>query len=229
MQIHAETQRHNDNDDKAMKTSDTVLRKIYLSLYLKGLYVWEGVRNRAELQYIDPHSYGHQRCVFLVLQCCSTGGPGAYSLLDAGFLYRILSLTDLISKLHWGSQGPLLLGGGFLYHILSLPHLVSKLTDFLSSPSYIIVQSTTQSLEWHVWSSSSGNNCHAVHRSLSSGASVYECTIGFYLVPYCQPRLTTRFLLINAIGMCHFLPLHHFGMACLAGSMVSIQHYLIHR
>ena len=24
------------NDDKAMKTSDTVLRKIYLSLYLKG-------------------------------------------------------------------------------------------------------------------------------------------------------------------------------------------------
>ena len=45
------------------------------------------------------------------------------------------------------------------------------------SPSYIIVQSPTQSpsesLEWHVWSSSSGNNCHAVQWSLSSGASVY--------------------------------------------------------
>ena len=54
-----------------------------------------------------------------------------------------------------------------------------QLTDFLSSPSYIIVQSPTQSLEWHVWSSSSGNNCHAVHRSLSSGASGYECTMGF--------------------------------------------------
>ena len=25
------------------------------------------------------------------------------------------------------------------------------------------------SLDWHVWSSSSGNNCHAVHRPLSSG------------------------------------------------------------
>ena len=54
---------------------------------------------------------------------------------------------------------------------LSLPHLVSnpsdlQLSDFLSSPSYIIVQSPTHSLEWHVWSSSSGNNCHAVHRSL---------------------------------------------------------------
>ena len=57
-----------------------------------------------------------------------------------------------------------------------------QLTDFLSWPSYIRVQSPTQSLEWHVWSSSSGNNCHAVHRSLSSGASVYECTMRF--LPY---------------------------------------------
>ena len=74
-----------------------------------------------------------------------------------------------------------------------LPHLVSnssdlQLTDFLSPPSYIIVQSPTQSptqsLEWHVWSSSIGNNCHAVQRSLSSGASVYECIMGFYLVPF---------------------------------------------
>ena len=80
------------------------------------------------------------------------------------------------------------------------------------------------SLEWHVWSSSSGNNCHAVLRSLSSGASVYDCTMGFYLVPYCQPSPPLRFLPITAIGMCHFLPVHHFGMACLAGSEVNIQH-----
>ena len=69
--------------------------------------------------------------------------------------------------------------------------LDSKLTDFLSSPSYIIVQSPTQYLEWHVWSSSSGNNCHAVYSSCSSGASVYDCTAGFYLVPYCQPSTPT--------------------------------------
>ena len=44
----------------------------------------------------------------------------------------------------------------------------------------------TRSLKSHVWSSSSGNNCHAVHRSLSSGASVYERTMGFFqLVPFC--------------------------------------------
>ena len=111
MLIHAE---HNDT----INTSDTVLRKIYLSLYLKGLCVWEGFGDRTELQHIDPHSVGHQRCVFLVLHGCSTGGPRAH--LSAGC---------------WPP----------------LPHLVSnsselQLTDFLSSPSYIIVQSPTQYL-----------------------------------------------------------------------------------
>ena len=115
-----------------------------------------------------------------------------------------------------------------LWNMFSFLHLLSnssdlQLTDFLSPPSYIIVQSPTQFLEWHVWSSSSGNNCHAVHWSLSSGASVYESTMGFYLVSYRQPSPPTRFLLITAIWMYHFLPVHHFGMACLAGSKVNIQ------
>ena len=48
----------------------------------------------------------------------------------------------------------------------------------------------------------------------------------FYLVPFFQPSSPTRFLLITAIGMCHFLPVHHLGMACLAGSKVNIQHTL---
>ena len=135
--------------------------KKYTSHFIWKVYVWEGVGDRTELQHIDPHSDGHQRCVFLVLQGCSTWGSGTHSARCG----------------------------------LSLPHLVtngfSKLTDFLSSPSYIIVQSPTQSLEWHVWSSSSGNNCHAVHRSLSSDVSVYDCTTGFYLVPFCQPSPPT--------------------------------------
>ena len=38
-----------------------------------------------------------------------------------------------------------------------------------------------------------------------------------------QIRLRDFFRLL-AIGMCHFLPVHHFGMACLAGSKVNIQH-----
>ena len=42
---------------------------------------------------------------------------------------------------------------------------------------------TSVSLEWPVWSSSSGNNCHAVQRSLFSGASVYESIMGFLFLP----------------------------------------------
>ena len=65
---------------------------------MKGL---EGVGDRRELQHIVPHSYGHQRCVFLD---CSTGGLGA---LSAGCcsLYRILSLTHLISNSSWLAIG----------------------------------------------------------------------------------------------------------------------------
>ena len=139
---------------------------------------------------------------------CSTRGPGAQ--ISAVFIYHILSPTSGLQTQLGIPKAP---SAGWW---LSLPHHVSNSSDLQLwlpvSPSYIIVQSPTQSLEWHVWSSSSGNNCHAVHRSLSSGASVYTCTMGFYLVPYCQPSPPTWFLLITAIGMCHFLPVHHFGM-----------------
>ena len=163
-----------------IRRAKTSLKKYTSHLYCK-VCVWEGVGDRTELQYIDPHSYGHQRCVFLILLMLN-GGLGAHS---ASFLYCILSPTGLVPKLHRGSQGPLLLGGGFLYPILSLTHLISNsLTSFLielynSSIAHSI-------LEWHVCSSSNGNNCHAVQRSLSSGASVYECTRVIYLVPYFQ-------------------------------------------
>ena len=81
---------------------------------------------------------------------------------------------------------------------LSLPHVVynsarsptATLTSVLTKlyHSSTPTQSPTRFLESHVGSSSSRNNCHAVHRSLSSGASVYECTMGiFYLVPFHQP------------------------------------------
>ena len=99
----------NHNDD-TIKTSDTVLRKIYLSLYLKGS-MWEGVGDRTELQHIDPNSIGHNRVSF-PFSCAAQ--PGA--------------------------RGPTLMGSSFLYRILSPTGLVSKLIDFLSSPSYIIVQ-----------------------------------------------------------------------------------------
>ena len=77
------------------------------------------------------------------------------------------------------------------------------------------------SLEWPVWSSSSGNNYYAVHRSLSSGASLWS---GTFTLSHIISRAHLRdFFRLLAIGMCHFLPVHHLGMAFLAGSKAKIQ------
>ena len=133
---------------------------------------------------------------------------GLSSQLDDGFLYCILSPTGLQN--YWGPEGPFgrvwlslphLISNfsgpptqsgaprspsawcGFPYHISSLTPTatLTVLTELYNSSTS--TQSPTQSLEWHVWSSSSGNNCHAVHRSLSSGASVYECTMEILACP----------------------------------------------
>ena len=201
------------------------LKKKYTSHFICKSCVWEGVGDRTELQHIDPHSYGHQRCVFFVLQGCSTGSPGAHSA-GCG-----LSLPQLVTDGSPNSIGvPRAPSAGWW---LSLPHLVTNGSGLETNWHFVFTElynssiAHSISLEWHVWSSSSGNNCHAVHRSLSSGESVYDCTMGFYLVPFCQPSPPTRFLPITAIGMCHFLPVYHFGMACLAGSKVNIRHIVL--
>ena len=92
-----------------------------------------------------------------------------------------------LQLLNRGSWGPPLLGAGSLYSILSPTDLNFLCTElyYCFTPTqslHITGQRNMQlppSLEWHVWSSSSGNNCHAVHRSPSSGASVCDCTVGF--------------------------------------------------
>ena len=99
---------------------------MYLSLYCKGskrlfkVLWWKGVGDRTELQYIDPHSYGRQRYVFLVLQGCSTRGLGAHS---AGFLYHILSATSLDPNSIRAPRAPSA-WCGFPHHISSLPPTV---------------------------------------------------------------------------------------------------------
>ena len=120
----------NHNDD-TIKMCDTVLRKIYLSLYLKGLCVRGSWRPNRTATYWPPLWWPS---VFL---SCSPGllnrGPGGPTSLG----HVLISNSSDPQLLN---QGPTLLGAGFLYRILSPTGLVSKLTDFLSSSSYIIVQ-----------------------------------------------------------------------------------------
>ena len=115
MQLYRYTCIKNHNDDTIMKTSDTVLRKIYLSLYWKGC-VWEGVGDRTELQHIDLHSCGHQH-FFPILLGCSTGGLRP-SL--SGYWFSLPHLISNTSDPHLLSRGPK------AYSLLSLLHLVSN-------------------------------------------------------------------------------------------------------
>ena len=96
--------------------SDTVLRKIYLSLYLKCWYVRGSWRPNRTAIYWPPLLWPSALCL--------SRSPGLLNQRPGGPSARC-----------W----------------LSLPHLVTngsglQTTDFLSSPSYIIVQSPTQYL-----------------------------------------------------------------------------------
>ena len=150
---------------------------------LKVLLCERWVGDWTELQLIDPHSYGHNSVFFL---CCSTGGLGAQPLWDM-VLILASSLQLQLQLLNRGAWGLPLLGAGSLYSILS-----PTLSNFLCTELYYCFTPTQYlpttgqwimrlppSLEWHVWSSSSRNNCHAVHRLPFSGASVCDWTVGF--------------------------------------------------
>ena len=167
---------------------------MYLSLYCKGSKrVTQGLRVRGSWR-------PNRNCNIL------TPTPMAVNVVSFSFsrdaqpeAQRPTLLGDLLHliinfsapQLNRGPQAPSA-WCGFPYHISSITPPVSSLTATVltsvltsvltelynsSSPT----QSPTRSLKSHVWSSSSGNNCHAVHRSLSSGASVYECTMGIFL------------------------------------------------
>ena len=148
------------------------------------------------------------------------------TLLGAGFLYCILSATSLFPKLHRGSRGSPRPGVAFpnTSRLTPTPSLTGTVLTSVLTELYNSSKST-RSLKSHVLSSSSGNDCHAVHRSLSSGASVYECTMGIFFTSshFISQFLPTRFPLITAIKMCHRPAVHHLGMAFLAGSKAKIQ------
>ena len=135
----------NHNDTIIKQTSKVFFKKICTSHFIlrvwKGLLrvlLWEGVGDRTELQYIDPHSYGRQRCLSRSPDA-QPEARGLNFLLSAGFLYHILSAMGLQNysgpQLIRGSKGPF----GLVWP--SLPHLVyNSNSDFLSWLSYIIVQ-----------------------------------------------------------------------------------------
>ena len=141
-------QNHNDT----IKTSDTVLRKIYLSLYLKGLCVRRSWRPNKTATYwpptlmaisvsfpfswaAQPGAWGSSLsgCWFSLLHLISNSsdpnsqsGAWGLPLLGADFLYSIFSPTATDQSGAWGFP---LLGGGFLYCILFPSGLIPNSSD----------------------------------------------------------------------------------------------------
>ena len=175
-----------------------------------------------KLSYSDPHSYGLQRCVFLVLLMLNRRPWGPLYWVMAFFISSYQQ--PLWTPTHQGPKAFPTTTRPSPFPTLTGTVMTSVLTELYNSSTP--TQSLTRSLKSHVWSSSSGNNCHAVHRSLSSGASVYECTMGIFFTSFhfISQFPPTWFPLITAIRMCHLLPVHHLGMAFLAGSKVKIPH-----
>ena len=183
---------HNHNNTIKKKDERKLLYKnMYLSLYCKGskrlfkVCVWEWIGDRTETAIFWPP-------LLWPSALCLSRSPGLLNRRPRGPLCWVMAFfTASYQQLLWTltHQFPKAPSGwcGFPYHISSITPsptvtatvLTSVLTELYNSSTP--TQSPTRSLKSHVWSSSSGNNCHAVRRSLSSGASVYECTMGIFL------------------------------------------------
>ena len=206
---------------------------MYLSLYCKGskrvtqgLCVRGNWRPNRTAIYWPPFLWPSALCL--------SRSPGLVNRRSSGpaLCWMMAFFTASYHQLVWSPNSIGVPEGPFGRVWLSLPHLVynsvRSLTIWLLVLTELYIsstptQSSTQSLEWHVWLSSSGNICHAVQRSLSSGASAYACYMAFTLshfIRQIRPRDLFRLL---AIGMCHFLPVYHLGMACLPRPKVKIQ------
>ena len=187
--------------------------------------MWEGAGDRTETAIFWPPLLCRQRCVFLVLQGCSTGGPETHSAGWSATSYQQLLCTPTQSR----APSPF----GLVW--LSLPHLVYNSVRSLTATvwllswlSYIIVQHPLSRLLdfWNLMLDRHQEEItvmqfrgHSlpVHQSMSVP---WEFFTSSHFISQFPP---TRFPFITAIRMCHLLPVHHLGMAFLAGSKAKIQ------
>ena len=187
---------HN-KDDTLITTSDKVLRKIYLSLYLKGLCVRGSWRPNRTAAYW-PHSYGPQ-LLFPVLLGCSTGGLGAQPL------WVLVFSTASYLQLGWSPNSigvPRAPSAGCW---LSLPYLVSKkLLNFLctelynsSTPTQSLPITGHRNMHFHrFWNGMFDRHRAEITVMQFTGHSlpVHQFVTvpwDFNPVPYCQPSSPT--------------------------------------
>ena len=156
------------------------------------------------------------------------------TLLGAGFLYCILSATSQVPKLHRGSRGSFRPGVAFPYHIFvynSVSNSTATGTRTQLQPtvltsvllSNILVQRPLDR-PLDLWNRMFNRHQAEITvmqfrgHSLPVRQSMKVSWDFFSLSHFVSQFPPTRFPLLTAIGMCHFLPVHHLEMAFLAGS-----------
>ena len=145
---------------------------------------------------------------------CSTGGPEAHS---AGWWLSLLHLISNFSGPQTPSGFPRApsAGRGFLYHT-RLPPSPTLLQ--LPVTSVLIVQRPLD-----LWNSMFDHHQAEITVMQFTGALVWVYHGNFFNSSHFISQFPpARFPLITAIRMCHLLPVHHLGMAFLAGSKVKI-------
>ena len=190
--------------------------------------MWEGVGDRRETSIFWPP-------LLWPATLCLSRSP--YTQLEAqgltqlgdGFVYCILSATSLDPSSS-GPQGPKA-WCGFPYHNSSItPSPTVTLTSVLaelynsSRPLNRLLNLWNGMIDRHpieITVMQFTGHSLPVHQSMSVPWEFF--TSSHFISQFPPPR----FPLITAIRMCHFLPVHHLGMAFLAGSKAKIQHYVI--
>ena len=162
---------------------------------------------------------------------CSTRGPGVHS---AGCWLSLLHLISNFSGLQTPSgflRAPSA-GCGFPYHSRPTPppNLTWTVTWLLSWLSYVIVQCPLDP-PLDLWNCMFDRHQAEITVMQFTGHSLpvrqsmsvpWEFFTSSHFISQFPP---TRFPLITVIRMCHLLPVHHLGMAFLAGSKAEIQYY----
>ena len=195
--LYTHLQHHNDTiikthagiTDAMIKTQEDFFNKIFTSHFIAR--VWKGYsRFACERELETEHNWNILTPKLWPSALCLSCSPGLLNRSPAvhsagcwlSLLHFVHLRLQLYSPVHWLVE-------------LNCPPSVQFVGLILPSNSHAVIWtclhasaisgdrdvSLLLSLERPVWSSSSGNNCHAVQRSLSSDASVYESIMGFFL------------------------------------------------
>ena len=165
--------------NNTIKTSDTVLRKIYLSLYRKGC-VWEGVGGWTELQNIDPpNSSGYNSISFPFSWAAQPGAaqPGV----------RVFSTTSYL-QLVWSPNW--------------LNFLCSVLCN-CSTPTFLLCNCSTPTFVKVIfWYSSTGCTCY-LHKCISYLDSPAESEVNIQHLQLHRNIWLTDLLTLNSNAWKH--------------------------